>query len=96
MVATVVLTKDPASNFEEVKKNKLVRKISELKFKIVAIEKRHNKNKIRVKCYNYKKCGHMSKNYKSKKKFESSFEFVSKSIHMLYCFNKKLHYNIFV
>ena len=75
VVTAIDLTKDPVSNFEEVKEDKLVEEISDLKCKIFALEKEDNKNKTRVKCYNCKKYSYMSKYCRSKKKFESKNDF---------------------
>ena len=38
---------------------------------MAALEKEDNRSKTRVKYYNCKKCGHMSKDCRSKKKVES-------------------------
>ena len=71
VVASVDLTKDLESNSREVKENKLIEEISKLKHKIVVLEKEDNRSKTRDKCYNCKKCGHVFKECRSKKKVES-------------------------
>ena len=71
VIAAVDLTMDLTSNSGEVKGEELVEKISELKWKIAALEKEDNRSKIRVKCYNCKKCDHMSKDCRFKKKVKS-------------------------
>ena len=71
VIAAVDLNKDLESNSGEVKGEKLVEKISELKHKITVLEKKDNKSKTRVKCYNCKKHRHMSKDCRSKNKVEN-------------------------